>query len=44
MTSLGGVRRVALVIVGVFTFGGSYALYWLVDRLIPMRVGSTSDR
>lgn len=34
---------VALVIVGLFTFGGSYALYWLVDRLIPMRVGSTSE-
>jgi ammonium transporter, Amt family len=34
---------VALVIVGVYTFGGSYALYWLTDRLIPMRVGSKSE-
>ena len=29
---------VALVIVGVFTFGGSYLLYALTDRLIPLRV------
>lgn len=28
----------ALVIVFVFTFGGSYALYWLTDKIIPLRV------
>jgi len=28
----------ALVIVSVFTFGGSYLLYMLTDRILPMRV------
>lgn len=28
----------ALCIVFVFTFGGSYALYWLTDKIIPLRV------
>lgn len=34
---------IALVVVGLFTFCGSYALYWITDRLIPMRVGSRSE-
>ena len=33
----------ALVIVGVFSFGGSLALYWLTDKLIPMRVSPRSE-
>jgi len=28
----------ALVIVGTFTFGGSYALYWLTDKIWKIRV------
>jgi Amt family ammonium transporter len=34
----------ALVIVGVFTFGGSYLLYRLTDMIIPMRVSPKSER
>jgi Amt family ammonium transporter len=34
----------ALVIVGVFTFGGSYLLYRLTDLIIPMRVSPKSER
>jgi Amt family ammonium transporter len=30
----------ALVIVAVFAFGGSLLLYWITDRIIPMRVPS----
>ena len=34
----------ALVIVGVYTFGGSYLLYVLTNKLIPMRVSPKSER
>ena len=34
----------ALVIVSVFTFGGSYLLYRLTDMIIPMRVSPKSER
>ena len=34
----------ALVIVGVFTFGGSFLLYKLTDRIIPLRVEPKSER
>ena len=33
----------ALAIVGVFTFFGSYALYWVTDRLIPLRVDGEAE-
>ncbi|WP_216653368.1 ammonium transporter [Palleniella intestinalis] len=34
----------AIVIVFVYTFGMSYFGYWLIDRLIPMRVSLESER
>lgn len=34
----------ALVIVGVYTFGGSYLLYMLTNKLLPMRVSPKSER
>jgi Amt family ammonium transporter len=34
----------ALLVVGIFTFGGSYLLYRLTDLIIPMRVGPKSER
>lgn len=34
----------ALVIVGLFTFGGSWLLYRLTDLIIPMRVSPKSER
>ncbi len=34
----------ALVIVGVYTFGGSYLLYRLTNLIIPMRVSPKSER
>jgi ammonium transporter, Amt family len=34
----------ALVIVGVFTFGGSWLLYRLTNLIIPMRVSPKSER
>lgn len=33
----------ALVIVSIFTFGGSYILYFITDKIIPMRVVSDSE-
>jgi Amt family ammonium transporter len=33
-----------LVIVGVYTFGGSYLLYMLTNKIIPMRVSPKSER
>jgi Amt family ammonium transporter len=33
----------ALVVVSIFTFGGSYLLYWLTDKAIPMRVVADSE-
>jgi len=33
----------ALVIVGAFTFFGSYLLYWVTDRLIPLRVNAAEE-
>ncbi|HEY3390497.1 MAG TPA: ammonium transporter [Prolixibacteraceae bacterium] len=34
----------ALLVVGIFTFGGSYLLYRLTDWIIPMRVEPKSER
>ncbi|MFC0877912.1 ammonium transporter [Saccharicrinis sp. FJH2] len=34
----------ALVIVGIFTFGGSYLLYWITDKIVPMRVDEYSEK
>jgi len=34
----------ALLVVGIFTFGGSYLLYRLTDLIIPMRVSPKSER
>lgn len=34
----------ALVVVGLFTFGGSYLLYLLTDWIIPMRVSPKTER
>jgi Amt family ammonium transporter len=34
----------ALFVVGIFTFGGSYLLYRLTDLIIPMRVEPKSER
>jgi len=34
----------ALVVVGIFAFGGSYLLYRLTDLIIPMRVEPKSER
>ncbi len=33
----------ALFIVGVYTFGGSLLLYWLTNKLIPLRVSQKSE-
>jgi len=33
----------ALVIVSVFTFGGSYLLYWVTNKIVPMRVPSVHE-
>jgi Amt family ammonium transporter len=34
----------ALVIVGVFTFGGSYLMYKLTDLIVPLRVSPKAER
>ena len=34
----------ALVIVGIFSFGGSWLLYKLTDRIIPLRVSPKNER
>jgi len=34
----------ALVIVMVFTFVGSYVLYWVSDRIKPLRVNEEDER
>ncbi|MDO9635119.1 MAG: ammonia channel protein, partial [Paludibacter sp.] len=34
---------VALVIVGTFTFGGSYLLYKITDKILPMRVTAEQE-
>lgn len=34
----------SLVIVFVYTFGITYALYWITDKMIPMRVGAEDER
>lgn len=33
-----------LVMVFVYTFGVSYALYWLTDKIIPLRVSRSSEK
>lgn len=35
---------VALAVVGVYTFGGSYILYAITDRLIPLRVNPNDEQ
>jgi len=34
----------ALVIVGIFTFGGSYLLYKVTDMIVPLRVSAQSEK
>ncbi|MDM8160749.1 ammonium transporter [Labilibaculum sp. K2S] len=34
---------IALVIVGVFTFGGSYILYWITNKFVTLRVSEYSE-
>ncbi len=34
----------ALVIVGVFTFGGSYLLYKITDMIVPLRISPKGER
>jgi ammonium transporter, Amt family len=33
-----------LIIVGIFAFGGSYLLYVITNKIIPMRVSPKSER
>lgn len=33
-----------LVMVFVYTFAVSYALYWITDKIIPMRVSKTNEQ
>ena len=35
---------VALVAVGIYTFGGSYILYAVTDKLIPLRVNPLDEQ
>jgi ammonium transporter, Amt family len=37
-------HMLALVLVGIFTFGGSYLLYWVTNKLIGMRVTPNSEK
>ncbi|MCE1199707.1 MAG: ammonium transporter [Marinilabiliales bacterium] len=37
-------HMLALVIVGVYAFGGSYLLYLLTNKILPMRVDPKSER
>lgn len=34
---------IAILIVFVYTFGATYALYWLTNKMIPMRVSEKSE-
>jgi len=34
----------ALVVVGIFTFGGSWLLYMLTDKIIPLRVSPKNEK
>ena len=34
---------IALVAVSLYTFGGSFALYWLTDRILPLRVQASEE-
>jgi Amt family ammonium transporter len=42
-TTVFGYHMLAIVIVGVFAFGGSFLLYKLVDLLTPLRVASDEE-
>ena len=33
----------ALVAVSLFTFGGSFSLYWVTDRILPLRVPASEE-
>ena len=37
------IHLAAVVAVGVYTFLVSYALYWLTNKMIPMRVSARSE-
>jgi len=37
-------HMLALILVGVFTFGGSWVIYKITDMIIPMRVDARSER
>jgi Amt family ammonium transporter len=34
----------ALVIVGVFAFGGSYLMYKITDMIVPLRVSAQAEK
>jgi Amt family ammonium transporter len=38
------IHVLAVVIVGVYSFVVSYALYWLTNKMIPMRVSAESEK
>lgn len=35
---------IALVLVSIFTFGGSWILYWVTDKMMPMRVSAKDEQ
>ncbi len=37
------IHILAIAIVGIYTFAVSYSLYWITDKLIPMRVSTQSE-
>lgn len=37
------IHLAALVGVSVFTFAGSYLLYWVTDRILPLRVEAAEE-
>lgn len=39
-----GFHILALVIVAIFAFGGSYLLYWVTNKIIGMRVSPNSEK
>ena len=38
------IHILAVIIVCVYTFVVTYALYWLTNKMIPMRVSANSER
>ncbi len=39
-----GVHAAALGLVALFTFGGSYLLFWVTDLILPLRVDADEER